>query len=157
QRRLAAARPPDQVMPVAPGQWSRAARKDAVPVASFQRPPGRRRQRPAGVIEFVLELALAGDAADRRVTGVALDRLGRHRATALELARRRARGPGERVEAGTDDQLRPRAGAVAFATRALSAELDQGVGTALAVATLVVRDWLHERLQRRAQRGAALG
>src|SRR5207237_4944426 len=109
QRRLAAAGPPDQVMPIAPGQWPRAARKDAVPVASFQRPPGRRRQRAAGVIELVLELALAGDAADRRVAGVALDRLGRHRATALELARRRALDPGERVEAGADDPLRPRA------------------------------------------------
>src|SRR5438094_6691816 len=106
-------------MPIAPVQRPGATRKNAMPVPRLERPPGRRRQRAAGVIELVLELALAGDAADRRVAGVALDRLGRHRATALELARRRARSPGERVEAGTDDQLRPRAGAVAFATRAL--------------------------------------
>src|SRR5437016_431154 len=96
-------------MPVAPGQWPRASGEDAVAVACFERPPGRRRQRAAGVIELVLELALARDAADRRVAGVALDGLRRHCATALELARR----PGERVEAGTDDQLRPGTGAVA--------------------------------------------
>src|SRR5438874_1750620 len=113
QGRRAAARPPDQVMPVAPGQWSRASRKDAAAVTRLERPPGRRREGPAGVIELVLELALARDAADRRVAGVALDGLGRHRAATLELARRCAPGPGQRVEAGADDQLRPGAGAVA--------------------------------------------
>src|SRR5256885_9814349 len=127
QRRLAAAGPPDQVMPIAPGQWPRAARKDAVPVACLERAPRRRRQRAAGVIEFVLELAVAGDAADRRVAGVALDRLGRDRPAAFQLARRRAVRPGERVEAGTDDQLRPWARAVALAAGALSPEFDQGV------------------------------
>ena len=59
-----------------------------MPVPRLERPPGRRREGPAGVIELVLELALAGDAADRRVAGVALDGLGRHRAATLELARR---------------------------------------------------------------------
>src|SRR5438132_1648512 len=115
QRRLAAAGPPDQVMPIAPGQWPRAARKDAVPVACLERAPRRRRQRPAGVIEFVLELALAGDAADRRVAGVALDRFGRDRPATIELACRRTRCARQRVEAGADDQLRPWAGAVALA------------------------------------------
>src|SRR5438874_11452830 len=100
-------------MPVAPDDRPGASGKDAVAVTRRERPPGRRREGPAGVIELVLELALAGDAADRRVAGVALDGLGRHRAPTLELARRRALGPGERVEAGADDQLRPRAGAVA--------------------------------------------
>src|SRR5437660_6447191 len=147
QGRLAAAGPPDQVMPIAPGQWPRAARKDAVPVASFQRPPGRRRQRAAGVIEFVLELALAGDAADRRVTGVALDGLGRYRATAFQLARRRALGPGQRVEAGADDQLWSRPSSIALAAGApLPAELNEGVGTTLAVAACVILDRLHEGL-----------
>src|SRR6266576_743640 len=115
QGRRAALCPPDQVMSIAPGKWSRAARKNTVPVARLERPPGRRRQRPAGVIELVLELALAGDPADRRVAGIALHGLGRHGPATLELARRRALGPGERVDAGTDDQLRPRTGAVAFA------------------------------------------
>src|SRR5438094_1887826 len=100
-------------MPVAPGQWPRASGEDAVAVACFERPPGRRRQRAAGVIELVLELALARDAADRRVAGVALDGLGRHRAATLELARRCALDPGQGVEGGADDQLRPGAGAVA--------------------------------------------
>src|SRR2546430_17206232 len=100
-------------MPIAPIQWPGAARKNTVPVARLERPPGRRRQRPAGVIELVLQLALAGDPADRRVAGVALDGLGRHRAATLELARRCALGPGQRVEAGAGDQLRPRARAVA--------------------------------------------
>src|SRR5438128_3327944 len=102
-------------MPVAPGQWARASGEDAVAVACFERPPGRRREGAAGVIELVLELALARDAADRRIAGVALDRLGRHRAAAVQLAGRCALGPGERVEAGADDQLRPRAGAVPLA------------------------------------------
>src|SRR2546429_698867 len=102
-------------MSVAPGQWSRASGEDAVAVAGFGRAAGRRRQGPPGVMELVLELALARDAADRRVAGVALDRLGRHRAAAVQLAGRCARRPGERVEAGADDQLRPRAGAVPLA------------------------------------------
>src|SRR6266699_2623425 len=122
QRRRAAARPPDQVMPVAPDGRPRATRKDAVPVACFERPPGRRRQRPAGVVELLLELALAGDPADGTVAGIALDGLRRHRAAALELTRRRAPGPGQGVEAGADDQLRPWARAVVFAPAALPAE-----------------------------------
>src|SRR6266568_1306183 len=156
QRRRTAARPPDQVMPVAPDGRPRATREDAVPVARFERPPGRRRQRPAGVVELVLELALAGNPADGTVAGVALDRLRRHRAAALELTRRRAPGPGQGVEAGADDQLRPRARALVFAPGAPPAELNQGVGAALAVAARVVLDRLHERLQRRAQGGATL-
>src|SRR5438067_10497197 len=100
-------------MPVAPVQRPGATRKNAMPVPRLERPPGRRRQRAAGVIELVLQLALAGDAADRRVAGVALDGLGRHRADTLELARRCALGPGQRVDAGADDQLRPRADVVA--------------------------------------------
>src|SRR5438132_14280480 len=113
QRRRAAPRPPDQVMPIAPSQWSRAPWKDTMPVARLERPPRRRRQRAAGVIELVLELGLARDAADRRVAGVALDGLSGHGAAALELARRRALDPGQRVETGADDQLWPRPGTVA--------------------------------------------
>src|SRR5437588_11068553 len=75
------------MMPIAPTQWSRAPWKDTMPVARLGRPPRRRRQRPAGVIELVLELGLTRDAADRRVAGVALDGLGGHGAAALELAR----------------------------------------------------------------------
>src|SRR2546430_16632098 len=63
-------------MSVAPVQRPGATRKNAMPVPRLERPPGRRREGPAGVIELVLELALAGDAADRRVAGVALDGLG---------------------------------------------------------------------------------
>src|SRR5438132_11632905 len=100
-------------MPVAPDDRPGATRKNAMPVPRLGRPAGGRREGPAGVIELVLELALAGDAADRRVAGVALDGLGRHRAATLELARRCALDPGQRVEAGADDQLWPGAGAVA--------------------------------------------
>src|SRR5712691_10947661 len=102
-------------MPVAPDRWPSATRKNAVPVARLERPPGRRRNRPAGVIELVVELALARDANDCAVAGMALHRLGRDRATTLELARRRARRAGQRVEAGADDQLRPRARTIALA------------------------------------------
>src|SRR5438874_547998 len=97
-------------MSVAPDDRPRASREDAVPVARIERAPGRRRERPSGVIELVLELALAGNPADGAVTGVALDGLGRDCPAALELARRRARGPGQGVEARADDQLRPRSG-----------------------------------------------
>src|SRR5207302_10929582 len=100
-------------MPVAPAEWPSACGENTMPSRRLERPSGRRRQRAAGVIEFVLELGLARDAADRRVAGVALDGLGRHRTAALELARRRALDPGQRVEAGPEDQLRSRAGAVA--------------------------------------------
>src|SRR6266700_800834 len=146
QRRRAAARPPDQMMPIAPDGRPRATREDAVPVACLERPPGGRRQRPAGVVELVLELALSGDPADRRVACIALDRLRRYRAAALELTRRRAPGPGQGVEAGADDQLRPWARAVVFAPGALPAEFDESVGV----------DRLDERLQRRAQGRATL-
>src|SRR6266566_8904689 len=149
QRRRAAARPPDQVMPVAPDGRPRATREDAVPVACFERPPRRRRQRPAGVVELVLELALAGNPADGTVAGIALDGLRRYRAATLDLTRRRAPGPGQGVEAGADDQLRARACAIALAAGApLPAELNQGVGATLTVAARVVFDRLHERLQR---------
>src|SRR6266568_3316733 len=134
QRRRAAARPPDQVIPVAPDGRPRATREDAVPVARFERPSRRRRQRPAGVVELVLELALASDAGDGAVTGVALDRLRRYRAATLELTRRCALRPGQSVETGADDQLRPWARAVALTTGPLPAELDKRVGIALAVA-----------------------
>src|SRR5207244_12658378 len=115
QHRRAAARPPDQVMPVAPDGRPRATREDTVPVARLERPPGRRRQRPAGVVELLLKLALSGDPADGTVAGIALDGLRRHRAAALELTRRRAPGPGQGVKAGADDQLWPWAGAIALA------------------------------------------
>src|SRR5437762_5965310 len=132
QRRGAAARPPDQMMPVAPDQWPGAARKDAVPVARFERAPGRRRKGPAGVIELVLQLTLAGDPADRRVACIALDRLRGYRAAAFELARRRALDPSHGIEAGADDQLRPRPGAIALAARAtVPAEFHERIGAAL--------------------------
>src|SRR6266568_801098 len=157
QRRRAASRPPDQVMPVAPDGRPRATREDAVPVACFERPPRRRRQRPAGVVELVLELALAGNPADGTVAGIALDGLRRYRAATLELTRRRAPGPGQGVEAGADDQLRARACAIALAAGApLPAEFHERVDAALAVVPGVVLDRLHERLQRRAQGRATL-
>src|SRR5438093_12291670 len=102
-------------MPVAPDDRPGASGENAVPVARLERPPGRRRQRPAGVIELVLELALAGDAADRRIAGVTLDGLGRDCPATLELARRRTGHPRQGVEAGADDQLRPPPGRAAFA------------------------------------------
>src|SRR6266852_5244587 len=115
QRGRAAARPPDQVMPVAPDWWPRATGEDAVAVARLERAPRRRRQAPAGAIELVIELVLTGDATERAVARVALDGFGGHRAAALELARRRALGPGQRLERGADDELRPGAGTIPLA------------------------------------------
>src|SRR5438132_8481065 len=110
-------------MPVAPAEWPSASGENTMPVACLERPTGRRRQCPAGVIELVLELGLTRDAADRRVAGVALDGLGRHRTAAVELARRRAPDPGQGIETGADDQLWPRPGAVAPAAWSLPAEV----------------------------------
>src|SRR2546425_6792061 len=116
QRRRAASRPPDEVVPVAPDERPAAARKDTVSVARFERAPGRRRERSAGVVELVLQLALSRDPADGRVAGVALHGLRRYCAATLELTRRGALRPGQGVQAGADDQLRPRPRAVALAT-----------------------------------------
>src|SRR5207245_1884580 len=113
ERRRAAAGPPDQVMPVAPTEWPGAARKDTVSVPRLERAPGRRRKGPAGVIELMLQLALAGDPANSAIAGIALHGLRGHRTAALELARRRALDPSQGVEARADDQLWPRPGTVA--------------------------------------------
>src|SRR5260370_17450075 len=75
QRRRAAACPLHQVMPVAPVDRTGATGKDAVPVARLERAPRRRRQRPAGVIEFVVELVPTGDLAGGGVAGVTLHAL----------------------------------------------------------------------------------
>src|ERR1700693_5492548 len=113
--------------------------------------------------QLVLQLAAARHPYDRRVTGVALHGRGRHRAAAVQLARGGAWDPGQRVEAGPDDQLRPRPSTVPLATgavglaAALPAEFDQRVVLALPVAARVIFDGLHERLQRGAERRAALG
>src|SRR5439155_11315545 len=145
------------MMPVAPGDRPRASGEDAVPVARFERAPGRRRKGAAGVIELTLQLALAGDPADGAVTGVALDSLGWDCTATLELARRRALDHSQGVEARADDQLRPRSGPIALAPRAtLPAEFDKSIGAALAVVAQVVLDRLHKRLQGRSQRRAAL-
>src|SRR6202022_1596440 len=50
ERRLAASRPPDEVMSVAPGQWPPAAGPDTVAGARFECPTYRSRERPGCVI-----------------------------------------------------------------------------------------------------------
>ena len=112
QLRGAALDPPDQVVPVAPAQRPVAAWEHAMLVAGFQCPPRRRGDGPARMVELVLELAAAGDLQDGRIAGDALYGRRRYRAAALELARRRPRDSRQGVEAGPDDQLRPRASAV---------------------------------------------
>src|SRR4030081_2778729 len=141
-------------MSVAPAQRPVAAREHAMPVAGFQRPPRRGWDGPARMVELVLELAAPRDVRDRGIAGVALHGRRRDRAAALELAGRRPRDPRQGVEAGPDDQLRPRAGPVAPTASSLQAELDQRVVLALAVAALVVLDRLHEGRQRGPDRGA---
>src|SRR3981189_413188 len=117
-------------MPVAPGERPGAAGEDAVPVARLERPPSRRRERPACMVELVVELSLAGDPRDGAVAGVALHGLGRHRAATLELAGGGTRRARRRVEARPDDQLRPWAGPVAFGARPLPAEFHERVDVA---------------------------
>src|SRR2546428_6741405 len=90
QRIRAAPGPPDEVMPVAPIEWPRTAREDTMPVACLEGAASRRRQRPGGVVELVLELGLAGDPADRAVARIPLPRPLRYRTAALALAGGRA-------------------------------------------------------------------
>src|SRR3984893_1622929 len=144
-------------MPIAPVQRPVAALKYAVPVACFERPPGRRWDGPGGMAELVFELAAPGKANDRRVAGKALHRCRRDGAAALDLARRRPRNAGQSLEAGPYDQLRSRPGAIALAAPALPAELDQRVVLPLAVAALVVLHRLHKRLSRAAHLDATFG
>src|SRR2546428_12599314 len=116
------------------------------------------------MVALLLEFSPAGDAGDRRVAGVRLHRLGRHRPATLQLAGRRPGQPGQRVETGTDDQLRPRAGAIALATSALAhaagrlpPKFDQRIGAALAKAPRVVFDGLYQPAECRPQRRATFG
>src|SRR5712692_3054971 len=95
--------PPDQVMSVAPAQRPVAAREDAMLVAGFQRPPRRRGDGPARLVELVIELAPARDVRDRRIAGIALHGRRRDGAAALEFAGRRPRAARQGVEAGPDD------------------------------------------------------
>jgi hypothetical protein len=100
----------------------------------------------------------SGDPDDRTVAGVALNGLRRHAAAAIQLTRRRPWRPRQRVEAGANDQLRPRAVAIALAARpTLPAEFHERVGAALPVAARVILDRCHEFLQGAAERRAALG
>src|SRR5438105_8838633 len=100
-------------MSVAPDQGPGTARPNTVTITRFERPTGRRRECAARVVELVLELGPSGDPDERRVASVALYGFRRDRSAALELAGG-ARNAGERVETGTDDQLRSRARAVAL-------------------------------------------
>src|SRR2546429_9732569 len=98
------------MMPVAPDDRPRASGEDTVPVARFERAPGRRRKGTAGVIELTLQLALAGDPADGAVTGVALDSLGWDCTATLELARRRALDHSQGGAARAGGQVPPPSG-----------------------------------------------
>src|SRR4029077_28728 len=137
--------------------------KDTVLVAGLERAPGRRRDGPGGMAQLVLELAPPDEPADRPVARITLHRRRRPRAAALELAGRGPREAGQGVQAGADDQLRPRRGAVTLSARAftlagaLAAEFDQRIMLALAEAALVVLDRLHEGLQRGLDGRPALG
>src|SRR6267143_1057709 len=126
-------------------------------VASFQGTPRRRWDGPARMVELVLELATTGDLRDRRIARITLHGRCRDRSATLEFARRRSGHSRQGVEAGPDDQLRPRASAVAPAAGSLPAEFDQGVVLALAMRALVIFDRLHEGLQRAPERGATFG
>src|SRR2546423_14791979 len=96
-------------MPVAPVQRPAAAVEHTMPVARLQRPADRRWNRPHGVAELVVQLAAAGDPADRAVAGITLHRLRRHRRAALELAGGGTAPSRPGIDAWPGDQLRPRA------------------------------------------------
>src|SRR5438128_10484629 len=105
--RWPAIRPEDQVMPTAPGRRPVAARKDAVIIPGYQRPARGRRDRAAGVRDFLLQLPGPGDARDGGVAGKAANRLGRNHSAPLEFAGRRPTDAGQRIDAGLDDDMQP--------------------------------------------------
>src|SRR5438445_7007363 len=143
-------------MSVAPDQGPGTARPNTVTITRFERPTGRRRECAASVVELVLELGPSGDPDERRVASVALYGFRRDRSAAFELAGGGGRNAGERVETGTDDQLRSRARAVAR-SRSLAAALDQGIGATLPEGPAVIFDRLHESRQPGPHRCATLG
>src|SRR5439155_25319406 len=107
-------------MPVAPDGRPTAAFEATMTIPRFERAPRRRGNRPGGMTEFVVQLALAGDPRNRRVAGIPLDRLGGDRPTAIQLTGRRARRPGQGVDTCPDDQLRPRTRSVLLAASAVT-------------------------------------
>src|ERR1700736_2050649 len=128
ESRRSAIAPEDEVMPIAPGRRPVAAGEHTVVIARDQRATGRRRDTPSRVRDFLLELAKARDARDRRVAGDPAQRLGGNGAAPLELGRRRALDTGQSVEARLDDHLRPRTSAIRVgAAVSRLAALDQGI------------------------------
>ena len=109
------------------------------------------------MVELVLELGASGHPDNRRIASVALHGFCRHRATAFELGGGSAGVSGQGVKACTDDQLRPRARAVAPAPRPPTAELHQGVGTTLPVAPVVILSRLHQSGHRSPHSCSAFG
>src|ERR1700687_3247782 len=125
-------------MSIAPVGGPTAAGPDTAAVSRLERAPGRCRQGAGRVIELMLELRTSGHPDNRRIAGVPLHGFRRHRTAAFELAGGSAGDTGQGVKAGTDDQLRPRPRAVAPAAGSPTAELHQGVNTALPVAPVVI-------------------
>jgi hypothetical protein len=109
------------------------------------------------MVELMLELGTSGHPDDRRIASVPLHGFCGHRSTAVELTGGSAGEAGQGVNAGTDDQLRSRASTVAPAPRSTAAELDQGVGTTLPVAAVVILDRLRQPRQGRPHRRSAFG
>jgi hypothetical protein len=63
---------------------------------------------PRGVADLRLQLAPAGDASEGGVAGQPANGLGRHEPANLQFARRGTGRSQQRVQAGPDDQVRPR-------------------------------------------------
>ncbi len=107
--------------------------------------------------DFVLQLRMPQDPRDCRIAGMPADGFGGDRATALELAGRRCGRPCEGLDAGSDDQLGPRARTVlGLAPRATSAHVNKRVGAPLTSRALVVPRWQHERADGIADDGPGL-
>src|SRR5207244_13262064 len=129
---------PDEVMSIAPDRRPAAAWPDAPPSAPFERPRRRRRYRAADVVALVFELGPAGHSYECGVARIALYGFRRHRPAAFQFAGGRARGSGQRVQAGAGDPLWPRARAAALAGRALVPEFPGGAGRAASGGTPVL-------------------
>ena len=126
------------VVAVGPLRRPRAVLRDAAPVPERECPPGGSWGRSAGPGELRVELAFADDPADGGVAGDAADRLGRDDGAAVQLPARRIGRAQQGLDAGPDDQVRPRPGAIGRAESARLAELDQAVGATLPGRAIVV-------------------
>ena len=159
ERRLAAAGPPNQVVPIAPGRGPVAMVDDTAAIAGHQRAACGRRDALMRMAGLAFKLRLSQQPAHRCVAGVPLRGFDGNRSYAFQLSGRRVRKPGHGLGASGDDQVGPPAahGAQLAAVERSAGELDERVDAALPRCTAVILTWRrHQRAEGRLERGTTL-